>query len=108
MSHKLGNIQSYLSSLSLQTHTFSNKRAHTHTEHKDAWILFISKRKQYIAKVSAPSVELDYSNGHLLLSLKTKSASIISNLTVFLIYKMRKTIGSISQSYCEEYILQYV
>lgn len=46
-------------------------------------------------KVSAPSVELDCSNGHLLLSLNTKSASIISNLTVFLIYKMRKTIGSI-------------
>ena len=94
--------------LCLCKHTHSQTSVHTHTEHKDAWILFISKRKQYIAKVSAPSVELDYSNGHLLLSLKTKSASIISNLTVFLIYKMRKTIGSISQSYCEEYILQYV
>lgn len=47
-------------------------------------------------KVSAPSVELDCSNGHLLLSLNIKSTSIISNLTVFPIYKMRKTIGSIS------------
>lgn len=47
-------------------------------------------------KVSAPSVVLDCSKGNLLLSLNIKSTSVISNLTVFPIYKLRKTIGSIS------------
>ena len=54
-------------------------------------------RQKYWSGVPLPSsVELDCSNGHLLLSLNIKSTSIISNFTVFPTYKMRKTIGSIS------------